>query len=139
MSSTLSPAYQAIVSIRSSIQAALKYDLPIEQRAKLIAPLLATVNLWAPQIPVMVEGPGPSPSANLVFAIRKDLFTGAQFAQNVLGLAALNLPPAFQDFLSFIQQLIEAQKVDKEKVVPKVRISFHAPFFPTSLTFSYIC
>ena len=70
----------------------------------------------------MLEGAGIPSSVNLVFAIRKDLFAGPQFSQSVLGPVLADLPTSFQDFVSFIQKLIEAQKTEKDKVLPKVRI-----------------
>ena len=129
MSSSLSPSYQTIVSVRSSIKVALKAETPVEQRALHIAPLLSTVNLWSSQIPIMVEGPGPSPSTNLVFSIRKNLFPGAQFAQSIFRLALSELPSAFHDFLSFIHKLIEVQRGEKDKPVPKVK-TFHSHTSP---------
>lgn len=122
MNSTLSPSHLTIVGIRTSIQTALKSDIPADLRANHIGPLLSTVNMWSTQIPAMFEGAGPLSSVNLVFSIRKDLFIGPQYAQCVLGIPIIELPSAFQDFVSFIQQLIEAQKADKEKAVPKVKL-----------------
>jgi len=68
----------------------------------------------------MLEGAGSPGTANLVFAIRKDLFIGPQFNQSVLGIPLAELPTPFQEFLNFIHKLIEAQMKDKEKSPIKV-------------------
>ena len=117
---SLSPSHSAITLLRKSIQENLKTDLPPFTIATLISPFLAQVNLWSTQIPQMLDKPGPSTSANLVFAIRKDLFTGPSFNQCILGIPLNDLPIVFQAFLNFIHKLIEAQKGDKEKPIPKV-------------------
>lgn len=110
MSSVLNPSYQTILSIRSSIQATLKSELAPEVLAGVVAPFLLTVNQWSTQIPVLLEGTGSAASVNLVFAIRSDLFVAPRFTQNVFGITFGDLPTPFQDFVSFIHKLIEAQK-----------------------------
>lgn len=124
MSSTLNPTLATIATVRGSIQTALKVDLPANLIVNGIAPYLSSVNLWSNQIPTMLEGAGPSTSANLVFAIRKDLFLPPQFTQSILGIALAELPAPFQEFVAFTHKLIEAQKNDKEKSTPKVPFSF---------------
>ena len=106
--------------IKTSISNTLQANLPPDVLVNAIAPLLVSVNEWSTQIPAMLEGNGPSASANLVFAIRKDLFGGPPFSQTTFGIATAELPQAFQDFMSFIRDLIEAQKVDREKPVQRV-------------------
>jgi len=121
MSTVLNPPFQIISHVKSSILANLKVELPPATLANTIAPLLSTVNLWSNQIPIMLEGSGISTSANLVFAIRKDLFHGPLYTQCILG-PIVDLPPPFHEFVAFIHKLIDAQKGDKEKSVPKVRL-----------------
>jgi len=105
-----------MVTIRSSIQNTLKADLPPEMLINAIAPFLTSVNQWSTQIPLIIEGTGSSSSVNLVFAIRKDLFVAPQFTQSVMGTALADLPAPFQEFISFIHKLIDAQKTDKVPV-----------------------
>lgn len=124
MSSNLTPPHSAIVTIRSSIQSTLKNELPAVMLANVIAPLLSSVNLWSTQIPALLDGTGSSSSVNLVFAIRKDLFVAPQFVQSIMGIPLADLPAPFQEFISFIHKLIDAQKTDKDKVPQKVRLSF---------------
>ena len=117
---TLSPAPAVIAAIKASIISTLATDLPSEIRATAIAPLLAQVNQWASQISVLVES---IDSVNLVFAIRKALFTPPYFNQCTLGGDTLLLPPAFQEFLNFVAKLIETQKPDKDRSSNKVSLS----------------
>ena len=132
MSTILTPPHQAIVAIRASIQSTLKTELPADVLAGVLAPMVAKVNLWSTQIPAMFEGAGSPTSVNLVFAIRKDLFVSPAYGQSVLGISLADLPPAFLEFASFIQLLIDAQKADKEKnakvstpslIIPETRYS----------------
>jgi hypothetical protein len=109
MVAILNPSFQTIQSIRNSIQTTLKSDLPPDVLAGVIAPFLLTVNQWSTQIPVLLEGTGSAASVNLVFAIRGDLFQAPRFTQNIFGLPLGDLPAAYQDFVSFIYKLIEAQ------------------------------
>lgn len=120
MSTTLDPSYQAIITIQESIQAILKMGLPAATQANMIAPLLSSVNQWSSQIPAILDKSNSPVTANLVFAIRADLFIGPRYTQNVLSIPLVDLPPPFSEFVSFIHQLIEAQKVDKDRPVPKV-------------------
>ena len=90
--------------------------------AAVISPLLDRVNEWSGQIPIMLAGSGMSASANLIFAIRKDLFVAPQYTLSIFGSALVDLPLPFQAFVSFIHKLIEAQKVDKEKTAPKASL-----------------
>ena len=124
MSTVLNPPHATIATIRTSIQSTLKAELPPDVLASAIAPLLTTVNQWSSQISTLLEGPGPPLSANLVFAIRKDLFIAPLFSQSVMGITLVDLPTPFQEFMTFIHKLIEAQKTEREKTVPKVRLIF---------------
>jgi hypothetical protein len=119
MANTLSPSFSAMATVRSSIQNCMKMELSTEQQASVIAPLLSTVNQWSSQLPTLLEGTG---ALNLVFSIRKDLFTAPSYSQCVLGISLTDLPSPFQEFVGFIQKLIEAQKSDKDKAPSKVRI-----------------
>jgi hypothetical protein len=123
MASNLNPPFQVVSTIKTSIANALATDLPSEVRAGMIAPLLTQVNQWANQVSAMVDQPGTPIHANIVFAIRKDLFVAPQFNQCVLGIPLTELPPPFAEFLNFIHKLIEAQKSDKDKTPPKVLLS----------------
>jgi len=105
--------------IRQSIVNSLKADIPGDLMPNVIATLLMTVNKWGTQIPLILEG--PVAQANLVFAIRSDLFLAPRFVQNVFNLPFSELPAAFAEFHTLIQNLIEAQKSDKTP--PKVRHS----------------
>src|ERR1700675_3013297 len=123
MSAILTPSYATVVTIRSSIQNTLKAELPPDVLANAIAPFLTSVNQWSSQIPAMLEGSGPSAAANLVFAIRKDLFIAPLFSQSVMGTPLVDLPAPFQEFMSFIHTLIDIQKTEREKPIAKVRLS----------------
>ena len=109
-------------TIKASISSTLATDLPSEVHATVIMPLLAQVNQWSTQIPILLEIPG-SLHVNLIFAICKELFSGPQFCHCTLGIAISELPPPFQEFLAFITKLIELQKTEREKPLPKVHIS----------------
>jgi hypothetical protein len=109
-----------MAAIRTTIQNTLKSDLPSEVLVNAIAPLLTTVNLWSNQIPAVLDGSGSATSAGLVFGIRKDLFIAPLFSSSVMGIPLSGLPPPFQEFMSFIQKLIEAQKNERDKSVPRV-------------------
>ena len=117
---SLNPSLTTVLTIKESILHTLQnHALPASTRAAIIAPQLAIVNQWSDQIPLVLEPDVPG-NANAIFAIRKDLYAAPQFTQCVLGVPATELPPAFSAFLSMILKLIGAQKVDKEKPVPKV-------------------
>ena len=119
MSSPLNPSVTVVQAVLSSIQSIVKAELPKEQAALSIAGLLTSVNLWATQIPVVLEGSPSGVYANIIFAIRKELFHAPQFVKCILG--DLNdLPPQFQEFLNFIWKLIEAQRIESPKVAAKV-------------------
>jgi hypothetical protein len=133
MSSVLVPSHQAMSTIRSSIQATLKAELPPDVLAGVVAPFLMSVNQWASQIPLLLDGNSVA-SVNLVFAIRSDLFQAPRFVQNVFGLPLVELPPPYQEFVAFIHKLIEAQKVTN-KVSP-FRYILLAASFLISLSFS---
>jgi hypothetical protein len=135
MSTVLVPPYSTIATIHTTIQNTLKAELPPNLVINAIAPYLTSVNQWASQIPALLEGPGPSASANLVFAIRKDLFVAPQFTQSVMGPSMADLPAPFQEFLAFIRKLIDAQKPDKERSLPKVRNPFHHLIFLTEFCY----
>jgi hypothetical protein len=120
MSSTLNPSYATIATIRNSIQSTLKADLPSDVLANVIAPYLITVNQWSSQIPAMLESSGPLNCANLVFAIRKDLFIAPLYTSSTLGIPLSGLPAPFQEFINFIHKLIEAQKTERDKPIVKV-------------------
>ena len=123
MVTVLDPPYQTISTIRNSIQSTLKTGLPNKVLVDAIAPFISTVNLWSTQIPAVLDGNGSVTCVNLVFAIRKDIFVAPLFTQNVFGLPVSELPAVYHEFHSFIQKLIEAQKSDKEKPPPKVRLN----------------
>jgi hypothetical protein len=129
MSASLSPSYSTMTTIKAVIQTTLKSDLPSSLVAGALAPFLVTVNQWSSQIPLMLEGNGPSASANLIFAIRKDLFVGPSFTHSVLGVALPDLPIPFQEFLSFIYKLMDAQRVDRERPAVKVRLRLSVFYF----------
>jgi len=130
MSSVLTPSYATMAAIRTTIQNTLKGNLPSEVLVNAIAPLLTTVNLWSNQIPAVLEGSGSTTSASLVFGIRKDLFIAPLFSSSVMGIPLSGLPPPFQEFMAFIQKLIEAQKNERDKSVPRVFISILSSFMP---------
>lgn len=123
MANTLTPSYSVISSLKTAIVNALATELPSDVRASMIAPLLLQINQWASQIPILVDSSGPPLYANIIFAIRKDLFISPLFTHCVLGIPMAELPPAFSEFLAFILKLIEAQKSDKDKSPPKVCFS----------------
>jgi hypothetical protein len=125
MSGTLNPTLAVAISIKTSIVTNMQMDVSGAVRAEMIAPLLTVLCKWETQIPLMLEGTGPSASANLVFAIRKELFQPPSFAQSTLGISLADLPAAFQEFVAFIQKVQEVQRADKEKVAVKARISFY--------------
>jgi len=119
---TLNPSPATVQFVKDSIVSTLQNTaLPASARAACIAPQLAIVNQWADQIPLVISNSDAPATVNLVFAIRKELYAAPQFVHCVLGIPATELPPAFSAFLSMIFKLIEAQKNDKEKSVPKVR------------------
>lgn len=138
MSTVLNPSHATIATIRTSIQSTLKAELPPDVLANAIAPLLTTVNQWSSQIPTLLEGPGPPLSANLVFAIRKDLFIAPLFSQSVMGITLVDLPTPFQEFMTFIHKLIEAQKTEREKPVAKVCLLFVLSAESISTSFPFI-
>ena len=70
----------------------------------------------------MLKGGGLSSSANLIFAIHKELFIARMYTQCVLGISLNNLPALFSEFLQFNQKLIEAQKSDKDSITTKVNL-----------------
>lgn len=118
---TLHPSITVVQSIKDVILSiSQNHMLPASMRAALIATQLAIVNDWSDQINLVLDHPDAPAPVNLVFAIRKDLFTAPQFMQSVLGIPSSELPPAFPAFLAMILKLIGAQKTDKEKPVVKV-------------------
>lgn len=119
MATSLTPPISTIVAIKSSIQDAVKTNLPPSMLAYAIAPLLTSVNQWSTQIPIMLAETGTNTSINLVFSIRKDLYNPPGFSQNTLGLTSSELPGPFQDFQSFCHKLMDAQQ-KSEKPPPKV-------------------
>jgi hypothetical protein len=119
---TLDPSFVTATAIKDSIAITAQSTLPASVRAAAIAPQLAIINQWADQIPMVLYGPDGATNANLIFAIRKDLFISPQFLQCVLGIPVSELPSPFQGFLSMILKLIGAQKPDKEKSPSKVFI-----------------
>ena len=127
-------------AVKHAIATNLKSEMPGDLVTNAIAPLLNTVNEWSTQIPAMLEGGGSSSSANLIFAIRKELFVAPAYTQCVLGTSPNNLPASFGEFLHFIQKLIEAQKSDKDPVATKVNLHYicfriSAPYSKPSLSF----
>ena len=127
VNSELNPTFGTIASVHGSILGVLKSDLPPGTAVDVIGSLLPTINLWANQIPIMLDGPGTSPSANLVFAIRKDLFRSPDFSLSFNGIPIAELPSAYQEFNSFLHKLMDAQQSGKEKPASKVSliISFY--------------
>jgi hypothetical protein len=118
---TLDPSLATVQLLRAGISTSLQSSLPLELRAKTIVPFLASVNQWASQIPAMLNSSNNPAAANLVFSIRKELFLPPSFQQSIFGIPITDLPSEFQDFLSLIHRLIDAQKSDKDK--PLVRVS----------------
>ena len=86
MSSSLSPSYMTMSAVKHAIATNLKSEMPGDLVTNAIALLLNTVNEWSTQIPAMLEGGGSSSSANLIFAIRKELFVAPAYTQCVLGI-----------------------------------------------------
>ena len=134
MSTGLNPSVVTVTAMRSAILANLKLDVPSMAIAELIAPLLNQINAWHSQIPLMLEGSGASNSINLIFAIRKDLFTGPYHSQSVLGISLTDLPGAFLDFKTFIMKMIEAQKVERDKTETKAITTPSSDFLFTHYT-----
>jgi hypothetical protein len=116
----LDPPIATVQLLRTGISTALQSLLPPEIRARTIAPFLASVNQWSTQISAMLDPSNNPTAANLVFSIRKELFTPPSFLHSTLGVPTSSLPSEFQGFLSLISLLIEAQKSDKDKVAPRV-------------------
>jgi hypothetical protein len=131
MSSTLQPSSSTVATIRGSIQNTLKTDLPPSVLANVIAPYLTSVNQWSSQIAAVLEHSDHPSAANLVFAIRKDLFIAPLFSQSVMGIMLIDLPAPFQEFMNFILKLIEAQKSEKDKPAVKV-CSFPRSYCPSA-------
>jgi len=101
-------------------------DLPPDLMANAIAPHLTSVVQWASQIPAMLEGSDSPSAANLVFAIRKDLFHAPLFSHSVMGTALVDLPAPFQEFTNFIHRVIDMQRSEREKPFVKVSL-LHVP------------
>ena len=123
MSSVLNPSLATMTAFKNTIVSTLKNDLPSEVLANAVAPILSCVNQWSTQIPALLEGTGNTNGANMIFAIRKELFVAPQFTTSVLGIALADLPAPFQEFSNFIRDLQDAQRVDRERPVAKVRPS----------------
>jgi hypothetical protein len=115
MPSTLEPTPEVVRKYRTDIQSLLQTDGKL--KIAMVALLLAEINNWATQIPVLLESVA---CINHVFDIRGDLFTAPRFTTNVFNVPFSDLPPAFHDFMNFIHKLIEAQKVVKDKTPVKV-------------------
>lgn len=118
---SLNPPLSVAQALKESISSTLQAAIPASIRAATIAPQLAIINQWIDQIPLLLDSPDAI-NANFLFALRKDLFIGPQFVQCVLGIPVSELPSAFQNFLSLIFKVIEAQKSDRDKPVSKVRL-----------------
>lgn len=118
MSASLNPSSPTIAAIKSSIQNSLKSDLPPDMLPSVIAPLVSTVNQWSNQIPALLES---VPSVNQVFEVRSLIFVAPRFTQNVFGIPFADLPLPYHEFMTFIHKLIDAQKVHKDKPIPRVR------------------
>jgi hypothetical protein len=116
MPDSLKPSYEAIMTIKGSIQNAPTLEMGPERYSAAIAPLLSLVNQWSTQIPLLLTEVGPNTSINLVFAIRKELYIGPQFTQRIFRLSPAALLLAFQEFQDFIHKLIKAQKVKQPAV-----------------------
>ena len=117
---SLNPPLSVAQALKESIGSTLHAAIPASIRAATIAPQLSIINQWIDQIPLLLDSPDAI-NANFLFALRKDLFIGPQFVQCVLGIPVSELPSAFQNFLSLIFKVIEAQKSDRDKPVSKVR------------------
>ena len=128
---TLDPNFDTATAIKDNIAITVQSTLPASVHAASIAPQLAIINQWAEQIPTVLNGPDGSANANLIFAIRKDLFIAPQFIQCVLGIPVSDLPIDFQGFLSMILKLIGAQKPDKEK--PPIKVFFFLIYLSFSI------
>lgn len=122
MANRLQPPLSVIPVIQTSISNTLAAELPPEVRANVIAPLLSQINQWSTQIPALLDASGSTTHINAIFSIRKDLFIAPQFTQCALGINSSELPASFREFVAFISKLIDAQKPDKEKPLPKVRL-----------------
>lgn len=118
---SLHPSIPTVQTVKDNILSVMQnHALTASVRAALIGPQLAMVNEWADQINLVLDHPEAPAPVNLVFAIRKDLFSAPQYSQCLLGVPAAELPPSFAAFLSMIFKLIGAQKTEKEKPVVKV-------------------
>lgn len=128
MSNELVPNISEVIILKSSISGTLGMSLPAATRANMIGPLLQSVLPWGTQIPLMLEGNGPSASANLLFAIRKELFIPPSFSASVLGIPLVELPAPFQEFVALIQKVQEAQKDNAPVKVHYFRCSHYFLF-----------
>lgn len=137
MSSVLNPSYATIGIIRTLIQNTLKMDLPPDLMANAIAPYLTSVTQWSSQISTMLEGSDSPSAANLVFAIRKDVFNAPPYSHSVMGTPLVDLPAPFQEFMNFIHRVIEMQKSEKEKPIGKVRTFFFRDFVYLNHSFDF--
>ena len=116
---SLEPTPEQVRKYRTDIQGLLQTEGKL--KIAMIALLLAEINNWSTQIPVLLESVA---CINHVFDIRGDLFTAPHFTVNIFNIPFSDLPPAFHNFMNFIQKLIEAQKVAKDKVPVKVMPAF---------------
>ena len=119
---TLNPSLAAVLLIKENIINVIQnHALPVSARAACIGPQLAIVNQWADQIPLVLDNLEAPAPVNIIFAIRKELFTAPQFVHCILNIPAVDLPSSFATFLAMILKLIGAQKTDKERPMTRVR------------------
>ena len=131
--SVLYPSFGIIAAVRADIVTMLKGGGSAEDLAKGLAPLLAIVNQWSTQIPLLLSMDNSGSCTDLVFAIRKDLFQGPLHSQATFGTPVIDLPDPFQHFIHFTRDIISAQKAEKGS--QKVR--FLVLFICLVLTFDF--
>src|SRR5258705_205737 len=125
MPAMLDPSIATIQSLKTSICNMLQSPLAQELKTPAIAFMLTSVNKWSKQIPLMFNSSAAPASANVVFAIRKELFHGPSFTHSIFNIGLSDLPTPFQEFAAFIHAIIDAQKSDKEPIIPaKVHLFF---------------
>jgi hypothetical protein len=115
----LSPSFEVVASLFETIQNEIaKKGDPVEL-ATLVSSLLQPIGLWSNQIPQMLSGTPSSKCANLIFAIRKELFPTKD--TNIFGKALADLPQTVQDFDLFVHKLMDVQEKSK-KPLPRVHL-----------------
>lgn len=120
--SVLSPSFGIAAALRGEIITALKAHTAPETLNAIIAPSLSMINQWATQIPLLLN---QSNCIDLIFALRKDLFTGPSFTQTTFSTSVADSPEAFQVFLGLTRELMTAQRNEKGS---KVRFLLYFSF-----------